>query len=64
MSYSIGYWADTKRYTKVHINRDGKPVCGSKISEALRFQWCAHGIRSGINFLECEHCKKWINKNE
>lgn len=60
--YSIGYWANTKRWTLVHINRDGDPVCGSLIKEDLRFQWCANGIQ--FSLLECGHCKNWWVKKQ
>jgi hypothetical protein len=59
MKASIGYYANTKRYTKVHVVKDGKPICGMKISSKLRFQWCAY-LYSGVthSYVECEHCKK------
>lgn len=61
MSYSIGYYANTKRYTQVHINESGKPVCGSQIGNDLRYQWCAHGYTQW-DYLECEHCKNWYRR--
>lgn len=57
-NYTIGYWANTKRWTKTHINKDGKPVCGSQIKEDLSFAWCSHGIIP-FDIIECKHCKKW-----
>jgi hypothetical protein len=75
MSYSIGYWANTKRWTQTHIRNDetGQPVCGCKISMTRdilndnsetapkRFQWCAHGYTQW-DYLECEHCKNWYRR--
>lgn len=76
-SYSIGYWANTKRWTQSHIcnNETGKPVCGSQVlisksnnilndnSETApkRFQWCADGY-SQYDYIECDHCKMWLKR--
>lgn len=60
-NYSIGYWANTKRWTQTHINESGKPVCGSQIGKDLRFQWCCYGY-SEFDYIECEHCKNWYRK--
>lgn len=70
--YSIGYWANTKRWTQTHVrnNRTGKPVCGSGISWELGFQWCAHigqfssyyYFHNPDDYIECGHCKKWADK--
>lgn len=59
---SIGYFANTKRATKVHAVLFGKPICGTKISSKLSFQWCAY-LYSGVThrYVECEHCKKKLN---
>lgn len=59
--YSIGYFANTKRWTKTHIYDGRKPVCGSQIGKNLSYQWCAHGY-SYFDFLECEHCKNWYRR--
>ena len=61
MGFSIGYWANTKRWTQTHINKDGKPICGSQISENKRFQWCCNDL-SMYSYIECSHCKKWHSK--
>ena len=58
--YSVGYWANTKRWTQTHINEDGKPVCGSRIKKDLWYQWCADG--KVFEYIECEHCKDWYRK--
>lgn len=74
--YSIGYWANTKRYTQTHIRdcETGNPVCGSQISKSLnnivndnsetapkRFQWCCWGY-SEYDYIECDHCKMWLKR--
>ena len=56
MSLETGYFADTKRWTKVHIVERYTPICGSQIKPDLRFQWCATGIK--YSYIECEHCKR------
>jgi hypothetical protein len=53
---SVGYWANTKQWTKTHVAEFGKPICGSKVLKDKKFQWCCNGIM--IEYLECEHCKK------
>lgn len=61
--YSIGYWANTKRWTKTHIRdcQTDKPVCGSQVIEGKSFQWCCWGY-SEYGYIECDHCKKWRQK--
>ena len=66
MKASIGFYAHPNgRYTKVHVVKDGKPICNSRISEGMIFQWCAHFSSrftdgSGVlhKYVECEHCKR------
>jgi hypothetical protein len=55
-----GYFANTKKWTKVHVTNDRIPICGSKINKDKSFQLCANGIVK--NYVECEKCKtKLIN---
>lgn len=64
MKDSIGYYAKPNgRYTKVHVVREGKPICNSRISEGMIFQWCAY-LFSGVthSYVECEHCKRKMNE--
>ena len=60
-SYSVGYFANTRRWTKTHIYDGRKPVCGSQIGKTLSYQWCAHGYKH-FDYLECEHCKDWYRR--
>jgi hypothetical protein len=75
--YSIGYWANTKRWTQTHVRdcETDAPVCGSQISKGSRsnvlndnsetapkvFQWCSWGY-SEYDYIECEHCKAWVKR--
>ena len=55
-----GYFADTKRYTQVHlVDEYTKPICGSKIGNKS-FQFNAMGIEYG--YIECSKCKKLAKK--
>lgn len=64
-----GYFANTKRWTKVHIVAelheylgDGEsttfhvPICHANIAPDMAFQWCANYIKE--DYLECENCKR------
>lgn len=53
-----GYFANTKRWTKVHIVLEEEPICGNKIGKDMSFQFCAFGIIK--DYIECESCKKKI----
>ena len=64
----IGYFGSPKRYTRTHLVENGKPICGSKIGEDLRFQWCAN-IKNPVNlhfntnrYVECMHCIGIVEK--
>ena len=57
---STGYFADLKRYTKVHVVEVRSPICGSKIKNK-EFQWCANGIH--FDYVECEHCKNKLKRH-
>jgi hypothetical protein len=55
-----GYFANTKKWTKVHIVNNRIPICGSKIGKGKSFQFNAVGIVK--EYVECEKCKtKLIN---
>lgn len=43
------------RSTKVHVVKDGKPICGAQVGPKMVFQWCARGTHWG--YIDCEHCK-------
>jgi len=68
-----GYFANTKRWTKVHIVAqlheylgDGEssvfyvPICHAHIAEDMKFQWYANNIHE--EYLECENCKRELAK--
>ena len=55
MGTTTGYFANTKRFTKVHLVENEIPVCGSKIT-ALQYQKCSSGIT--LHLIECQKCKK------
>ena len=55
--YTTGYFANTTRYTKVHIVLNGRPVCGSKVGHDMQYCWCARNVHASA--IECEHCLKW-----
>lgn len=42
----------------VHVKVKGErlPVCGVRLHEDMRFQWCAHGVRE--EWVECGSCKR------
>ena len=57
-----GYWArahedghDT-RATKVHIEHEGKGLCGYKPHKTMHFQWCAGDVY--LPYVECSTCKE------
>lgn len=59
--YRTGYFANTKRYTKVHlVDSKNKPICGVIILPDMSFQFNAGYVE--LKYVECEHCKKEFNK--
>lgn len=58
MAILTGYFASAEKHarTKVHIIKDGIPICGSRIGDNMAFQFCAGGIH--IEYVECMHCKR------
>ncbi len=40
----------------VHIVQQGRPVCGSRVRDDSRFQWCAHGV--AWHYVECQRCRR------
>lgn len=58
-TYSTGWWGipgdlNGRYSTKVHLEFDGKPACGSRLREGMEFQWCSNVME--WTMLECEHC--------
>ena len=53
-----GYFANTKRFTKVHIVTSGKPLCGVRIGTDKQFQFCANGVYR--RYVECARCRRKI----
>jgi hypothetical protein len=55
----VGYWATPERpsrRTKVHVvTRNGKPLCGCRISEDSEYQWCSRRIVLEYT-IECKRC--------
>lgn len=58
MKVQTGFFANQKRWTKVHVVQEGKPICGTKIGNNMSFQFNAQGVR--LDYVECEHCKRAI----
>lgn len=54
--YQVGYFARSDKWTKCHVTKNGKCLCGYKPHETMEFQWCAGFIILG--FIECPKCKK------
>ena len=54
-----GYFANVnkpQKFTKVHfVDIYNKPICGSKISDKMSYQWCSNGIT--LEYVECQKCK-------
>lgn len=50
---STGYFAAVgRRPSRVHVVKDGQPICGSKPKSP--YQWCAHGIHA--EYVTCPTC--------
>lgn len=45
-------------WTKVHLVRDGKPLCGYKPHKTMQFQWNSNGVH--LPYVECDKCKENI----
>ena len=59
--YETGYFGVPGGYGgMVHVARNGKPVCGTRMHKKAVFQWCSTVIN--WNMTECKSCRKWINK--
>lgn len=57
MSLATGYFGIPGRNGgKVHIVRDGKPVCRVRLHAKSEFQWCASGVYT--SYIECRGCLK------
>lgn len=53
---TTGYWGISGRYGgKVHVERDGTPLCGRKPHPKAEYQWCSNGIN--LAMLECPRCR-------
>lgn len=48
------------RSTKVHVVRDGTPVCGARVGPEMQFQWCAPGTY--WPYVDCTRCGRWIER--
>lgn len=51
-----GYFANEKNSTKVHLVKDNKPMCNSKIGKDMTFLFNAMHIE--YPYIDCEKCKK------
>lgn len=62
MTITTGYFADPeeKTWTKVHAVRNGKPLCGCKISDGMEYQWCSQTIQK--KYIECERCLQKLKR--
>lgn len=50
------------RWTKVHIVKDGTPICNSNIGNDMVFRNMTSGIC--LKWVECAHCRKLTKKLE
>ena len=48
--------------TQVHIENEGKGLCGYKPHKTMKFQWCAADVY--LSYVECNKCKKIFEKME
>lgn len=55
-----GYFANTKRHTKVHLVLNSKPVCGASIKN---LDFLLNASYPHYSYLECEKCKKYYSNN-
>ncbi|RJR12449.1 hypothetical protein C4588_02105 [Candidatus Parcubacteria bacterium] len=63
MTMQTGYFANTKRSTKVHlVDENHKPICRAQIGQDMEYQWCAR--RPQMDYVECELCRKLFIKME
>lgn len=59
--YQTGYFARagqnglSAKSTKVHVIKNGKPVCGYKPHKTMQFCWNANGIY--LSYVDCPKCK-------
>lgn len=54
---SIGFWFNKERSTKVHIEEDNKPMCGSTIGEDMEYKRCATD-KGPSWIIQCIPCRK------
>jgi hypothetical protein len=58
--FSTGWYGapGLRRGGIVHVKVKGerRPVCGVRMGDDMRFQWCAHGVRE--EWVECRSCKR------
>jgi len=65
-SYNTGWWGvpgpEWWRSTKTHGRRKGErgPMCGAKLSDEQRWQWCAGGLY--VEWIDCERCQGVIRR--
>ena len=55
----IGFWANNKRMTRIHMVIDGRPACHSVIKDDLKFQFVSDPDDYGI--INCAKCKKKLS---
>lgn len=64
-NYTTGWWGipgdmSGTHSTKVHLEFDGNPACGSRLRESMKYQECAPNMM--WSYLECSHCKAIYRK--
>jgi len=55
------YGVPGHRGSKVHLVRNGDPICGARLRDGSRFQFCASGHDWSIT--ECDRCLE-VNAGE
>jgi len=61
----IGYYAKEgnhkgRNWSGTHIVEDGKPICGYKPHNSMKFQWCSNNNHSFS--VECKACTKKLKQ--
>jgi hypothetical protein len=57
--FETGYFAEPKTsWNKVHITKNGLPICGYKPNKKLSFQFCSSGIN--LNYTDCGNCNRVV----
>ena len=68
LEYMTGYFGrpstdkQTGKWTKVHVVKNGKPICYYKPHKTMLFQWNSYGIN--YSYIECKKCRNTVNRKK